>query len=273
MPRMGFRGDLKLLPSDQQFRYQDLSFKFNFPTKKAGTLSLWAIAGADRSIAGAEEDPANRELDYHRVDMMWDLYMGSIGLTHKVILGGNSYLHSTASFGGTISDLTSERLDDNMQSHPDMALKNGSATASLSSTLNHRFNPKLNLRAGVVLKEILYDLDMEGSQNHLPGTYTKLVKEEGNAYAAETFAQIRYNISPVITLNAGLNANYQSVNEEFSVEPRLALQWSAGNNDIISLGYGLHSRPEELIPAPVSKQKHITRIYMTFPEKKTHHTH
>lgn len=222
----GLLSDLKLLPSDQQFRYQDLSFKFNFPTKKAGTFSLWAIAGADRSVAGAEEDPDKWELDYHRVNMMWNLYMGSIGLTHKIILGENSYLHSNASFAGTVSDLASDRLDDSLKPQPDMALKNGSATASLSSTLNHRFSPRLNLRTGFVSKEIYYDLDMEGSQNHLPGTYQPLVKEEGKSYAAELFAQVRYNLSPSLVINAGVNGNWHDVNEEFSAEPRFALQWS-----------------------------------------------
>lgn len=242
----GLLSDLKLLPSDQQFRYQDLSFKFNFPTRAAGTFSLWAIAGADRTESLAEKDSTKWELDYHRVNMLWDLYTGGIGLNHTIALGANSYLHSNASFTGTISELTADRLDDDLQPQPDMALKNGSATASLSSTLNHRFSSRLTLRTGLIFKTIYYDLDLAGSQNYQPGTYQRLVEEKGNAHAAEAFAQFKYSISPVLVMNAGVHGNYYGVNGEYSAEPRLGLQWAVNPDHVLSVGYGMHSRTEEL---------------------------
>lgn len=243
---MGLLHDLKLLPSDQLFKYQDLSFKFNFPTRKAGTFALWGIGGIDRSTSPAEKDSTLWELDYHRVGMTWDIYMGSVGLSHKITIGENSYLQTNATFSGSLNDMQADRLDDALKPHPDMRLQNGSATASLASTLNHKFSPQLNLRTGFIAKNIFYDLDLSGTQNYIPETYQTLVQQEGDAYAAEAFAQIQFHLSPAFTLNAGVHGNYFGVNEELTVEPRFALQWNVQPDHTISLGYGIHSRAEEL---------------------------
>ena len=243
---MGLLHDLHLLPSDQQFRYQDLSFKLNFPTRKVGTFSLWCMGGVDHSLAPAETDSTLWELDYHRASMKWDLYMGSVGLSHKIILSQNGYLHSNATFSGSVSDMETDRLDDDLQAHPDTRLKNGSATASLSSTYHHKFSPKLNTRVGITAKNIFYDLDLAGTQNYLPETYRTLVNEEGETVAGEVFAQLQYAFSSRVTLNAGLRSNYFGVNGEFTLEPRLGLRWTPRPDHSISLGYGLHSRAEEL---------------------------
>lgn len=243
---MGLLHDLKLLPSDQLFKYQDLSFKFNFPTRKAGTFSLWGIGGIDRSTSPAEKDSTLWELDYHRVEMKWDMYMGSVGLSHKINVGENSYLQTNATFSGSLNDMHADRLDDALKPHPDMRLQNGSATAAFASTLNHKFSPKLYLRTGFIAKNIFYDLDLSGTQNYIPETYRTLIQQEGEAYAAEAFAQIRFHLSPAVTLNAGVHGNYFGVNEELTAEPRFALQWNVQPNHTISLGYGIHSRAEEL---------------------------
>ncbi|MDD4776994.1 MAG: TonB-dependent receptor [Fermentimonas sp.] len=243
---MGLLHDLKILPSDQLFKYQDLSFKFNFPTRKAGTFSLWGIGGIDKSTAPAENDSTLWELDYHRLGMNWDMYMGSVGLSHKIILNEKSYLHSNASFSGSVNDLNSDRLDNELTLQPDMRLKNGSSNASLSSTLNYKFNPNLNMRTGIVAKNIFYDLDLSGTQNYIPETYQSLVKEECKAYSGEAFMQFQYHISPSVTANGGIHSNYFGVNDELTLEPRLGLRWAFLKDQTFSLGYGIHSRSEEL---------------------------
>lgn len=85
-----------------------------------------------------------------------------------------------------------------------------------------------------------------GTQNYLPETYRTLVDEEGETVAGEVFAQLQYAFSSRVTLNAGLRSNYFGVNGEFTLEPRLGLRWVPHSDHAINLGYGLHSRAEEL---------------------------
>ena len=115
---MGLLHDLRLVPSNQQFRYQDLAFKLNFPTRNAGTFSLWGMGGIDNSTAPAETDSTLWELDYHRASMQWGLYMGSAGLSHKIVVSDRSYLHSHAAFSGSVNDMESDRLDDALRPQP-----------------------------------------------------------------------------------------------------------------------------------------------------------
>lgn len=55
----GLLADLKILDTEQLFKYQDLSFKVSFPTNGAGTFSFWGIGGLDRATQGVEENPEN----------------------------------------------------------------------------------------------------------------------------------------------------------------------------------------------------------------------
>lgn len=51
-----------ILPEDaENTKYQDLSFKLNFPTKKAGIFSIWGVGLIDRSGQKAETDPSKWE--------------------------------------------------------------------------------------------------------------------------------------------------------------------------------------------------------------------
>ena len=72
--------------------YQDLAFKVNLPTRKAGVFSLWGLGLVDEAISKAESDTT-----------LWNYYedlegeesrikMGVAGLTHKLFLGNRTYL-------------------------------------------------------------------------------------------------------------------------------------------------------------------------------------
>lgn len=99
----GLLADLKILDTDDQlFKYQDLSFKLNFPTKRAGTFSLWGIGGIDRGSQPKEENPEKWIVDFDRIAFTWDTYLGTLGLNHKIITGANTYLHSTAAINNCL---------------------------------------------------------------------------------------------------------------------------------------------------------------------------
>ncbi|HNW52531.1 MAG TPA: carboxypeptidase-like regulatory domain-containing protein, partial [Prolixibacteraceae bacterium] len=88
---------LNILPDDvsQIPQYQDLSFKLNFPTKKFGTFSLWGIGGMDDNQEQNDRDSTKWETNWDKIYYDWDLNMGAIGLTHKIILGKKTYMNST----------------------------------------------------------------------------------------------------------------------------------------------------------------------------------
>src|SRR5690606_31610142 len=73
-------------------KYQDLSFKLNFPTKKAGTLSLWGIGLIDKSDSEPEEDENNRKYFQDIEKQLVKQYMGAVGLNHNYYFENSAYL-------------------------------------------------------------------------------------------------------------------------------------------------------------------------------------
>jgi hypothetical protein len=242
----GLLADLKILDTEQLFKYQDLSFKINIPTKRAGVFSLWGIGGIDRATQGVEEDPDNWVVDFDRITFRWDTRLGTSGLTHKLITGANTYIHSTVAISSVQNKMIMRYVNDDLSLQPDMDLVNNSSTITLTSVLNHKLSAKSRIRSGLTYKRLGYNLDIAGTQNFVPGTYQHLMTEDGNANVAGAFAQFKYDFTNIISANIGLHGQYFGLNEEFAVEPRAGLQFTVHPQHVVNLGYGMHSRPEEL---------------------------
>jgi hypothetical protein len=62
----------------------------------------------------------------------------------------------------------------------------------------------------------------------------------------QAYAQWKYRITNVLTLNTGLHGSYLELNKTYSIEPRLAISYKAPKNQIITIAAGLHAKPEHL---------------------------
>ncbi len=242
----GLLADLKIWDTDQLFKYQDVSFKINIPTKGAGVFSLWGIGGIDKANQGVEEDSNKWEVDFDRITFTWDTKLGTAGLNHKIITGANTYIHSTAAISGVQNEMITRYVNDDLSLQPDMNLMNNSFTFTLSSVLNHKFNAKSTMRGGLTYKRLGYYLDIAGTRDYVPGTYQPLMKEDGSTNAVNAFAQLKHDFTSVLSANVGLHGQYFGLNGEFTVEPRAGLRFAVHPQHALSLGYGMHGRPEEL---------------------------
>jgi len=75
--------------------YSDLSFKLNFPTKKAGIFSLWSINGMGNIQYLNEKDTSKWETNYDSYDYDIHYNLTASGVNHRKIIGENSYLFSS----------------------------------------------------------------------------------------------------------------------------------------------------------------------------------
>src|SRR3989304_2227264 len=76
----GLLYNLGIISIEQIPRYQDLSFKFNFPTEKAGTFSIWGIGGIDYNHEPVDYDSSLWDMDWDRVTYEWEVDLGAVGL-------------------------------------------------------------------------------------------------------------------------------------------------------------------------------------------------
>ena len=237
---------MPLLPTDGTIQYQDLSFKMDFPTQNAGRFSVWGIGGLDKQTLNAKTDSSNWEYAY------WDfsdneikLGVGAAGISHSILVGSNGYLKSSLAISGNSTDYFEDRLDDNLVANPYLRINNKTGRLAFKSYLNQKVSRTVTLRTGFEAQQLFYDLDLKGTPAYEPGI-EQLVLGDGTAQLFQVYGQGRINLSPKLSALAGLHGQYFSLSDDFSAEPRLALNWQAIERTGFNIGYGLHSQIEEL---------------------------
>ncbi len=244
---LGLLNDLKINNTGQLIKYQDLSFKLNFPTEKAGTFSLWGIGGIDNTHKDPLRTPADWNTDIDRVNNNWDTYVGTIGLRHQITAGERSFVESHIAFSGTDDLITTDYLsDDASVLSPDSYLKKQNGILTLATSLTHKLSSLATLKAGITHKQLFYNYNLSAAQNYVPNTYGRIVNSSGNTDFTEVYGQVKYQLSPSFLVNVGLHTNYFGLNKKLSVESRAGLAWKMSKLHSLSFGYGKHSQLEDL---------------------------
>lgn len=226
-------------------RYQDLSFKFNFPTKKAGVFSFWGIGLIDRSGNIAERDSTKWEYLQHREDGEAKQFMGASGLSHQYLLNKTTRINTT--LATTLSGLnwTNNRLNNQLELMPQNNIQNINNTYVLSSYLNKKFSSRHNNKTGLVITGMQYDLLIQDAV--LTGNPIQtLVDEKGFSTLISAYTASTVNLSNRLLMNIGLNSQVFTLNQNYTIEPRLGLKYQLNNKQSLGFGYGLHSRLEKL---------------------------
>lgn len=235
-----------IIPTSQIPQYQDLSFKLNFPTRKAGTFSLWGIGGMDFNEEPIKSDSTKWVTQWSRVSYLWYMDMGATGLNHVISLGENTYLNTSLVATG-LSDRTNMKIfDDNMIRRPYSDYMNRTFRYGLHSYVNHKFSARHTIRTGVNLNLLQFNIEGSSMVELDFDSYRNLVKENGSSYYGEYFFQSKYNITNTLTANTGVNAKYFVLNKNYSIDPRLSLVWDFAPSHSLSVGYGKHSQLEDL---------------------------
>ena len=225
--------------------YQDLAFKTDFPTQKAGVFSFWGLGSGDESGSRVEKEPGEWEYEEDRMEEDSRTAMAALGMTHRIILGQKTYMNSSLAFSG--SNLSSEgsRMDYDKQLYDTENIQNKVWSYSLSTNVNHKFSARHTNRTGVTLNLLNYELLIGHAPVFTEGLQT-LTDDNGNSELLQMYSQSRFDLSEQWTLNAGLHAQYFTLNNRYSIEPRLGLRFGFAPGQAVSFGYGLHSRLEML---------------------------
>lgn len=226
-------------------KYQDLSFKLNFPTLKAGTFSFWGMGLMDRSGAKAKENLSEWEYDVYRENEDVKQYMGTAGLTHKILINEKQYLKSTIAVTANGMDLFSERADSSFIFSPKKVVDNKYHNLVFTSFLNTKFHAKHTNKTGFVITQMNYSMLVKNRITPEMPLET-LVQESGNSTLAAVYSNSMWNINDDIKLNIGLNGQWFAYNNTWSIEPRAGIKYRLAPTQTISFAYGLHSRLERL---------------------------
>lgn len=235
-----------LLPDDAGgVRYQDFSFKLNFPTKKAGVFSLWGLGANDHSGTKVEEDSADWFYDQDREDSKVYTRNGALGFNHKIIVGKNSYLHTSIAASGNGVSSKTKRMMQSMTLLPVEDIGYDTWKYTLASVFNTKLSARHTNRTGFSANWMFYNFDIAQDEFYT-GNLESFTNDDGNSQLLRLYTQSKYDLTKRLSLTAGADYIYFTLNSKSLLEPRASLSWQANARNKFTLGYGLHSQTEIL---------------------------
>ncbi|MBN1338067.1 MAG: TonB-dependent receptor [Bacteroidales bacterium] len=227
-------------------KYQDISFKVNLPRTKAGSFSVFGLAGkSDVSFLDSEKDTTREKLNFYGGEG-YDLVNGSdlavIGLNHTFFINPTTYsrftlaatYHNFATDIDSISPETREILPYFRNNHTEQKL-------FASYKINKKINSRHLLKAGIQASSRFFDIS-DSVYNDKTLRFDRITEYDGSAFMLQPYAAWQYKITNDLTLNSGLHYQHFFLNNTGSLEPRLGVRWTFAERQSLSFGYGHHSQ-------------------------------
>ncbi len=223
-------------------QYQDLSFKLNFPTKKAGRFSFFGVGGTSYiEVLNKDRKDGDWTFGHDNLDFRFGSDMGVTGLEHVYFFNKNTRINTTlaASYTGT-----SSKADSAYKNAPPLTYygdKSSETKYSFTSKFSQKINAKNNYNFGVILD--LYSANYQDSALRPNYTYYKLTQvEREKMLLIQSYGQFQHNFSNKFSIYAGLHFQYFTLNNHWTLEPRFSAEWDINTKSSLNAGFGMHSQ-------------------------------
>ncbi len=229
--------------------YQDLTFKIDVPTKKAGVFRFWGLGGLDKiELLGHVVDlskPQNNLYGNENIDLYNKVQTGMLGFSHTYFFNTKTYykLMLGASHQTVLADIDSIEpvYRKEIVRYQKVSLRQNKYSMHLMS--NSKLDAKNTVTVGIIAD--VYDLKFADSilfrSIFIPVKYGK-----GFSTLVEAYAMWKHKFSEQLSLNLGMHAQYYSLSSSFAPEPRAGLKYQFRENQSISIGYGMHHQIQPL---------------------------
>ena len=222
--------------------YQDLSFKFNMPTSKAGTFAVW--------FTGLVDNYENNAADVSEWETLWDMNDSwsrqrscALGINHTYRFKMGGTLHSSLAFTGAYRKLGIDDYDEMMNQMPDMLGRNSQWNVIISTQHQHKFSSRYTMQNGFEYQHLDFHTWLDYIKV-IGGPLYRIYESEGNTGLTRLYTNHKVALSSRLTAVAGVNVMWFNLNNQWLVEPRVSVQYKTSPSSTISLAYALNSRKE-----------------------------
>lgn len=236
---------LGVLAQGGSTNFQDLSWHLYLPAGKWGAFSFFGFGGLSSEKEKAVTDSTKWEGRGDRYPYDFVANTGMSGITHTILPGRRMSIRSGVGLSYTRNGYDEQFVEDNYSLSRTYTDKYTTRKLILQSTLNYRFNNRLNLRAGVIGTLIRFNY-YQLSAPHEGEPLQETIRARGNTSTQQVFAQAQYKPADEITINAGFHYLRLALNNSSSAEPRLSVKWAISRRSSLAAGYGLHSQLQAL---------------------------
>ncbi len=227
--------------------YQDLSYKINLPTSKAGVFTLWGIGGISKiSLLDSQKDSSDWSFTDFGQDLVFGSRMGAAGFSHLYFFTDkiSGKLNVSASGSQFIVKLDTLALDKS----PYRVYTNDSKDGQLFAnyTVTDKINAHHFLKAGYTWK--IMQVDYKSTYwSHQNNKYLDEFKQNGSTNAFQAFLHWQYRCTDQITFNTGVHYNYFELSKSTAIEPRAGMSWHFKPQQTLSASFGMHSQTLPLV--------------------------
>ena len=222
--------------------YQDLSFKLNMPTQKAGTFAVWFTGLIDR-YENKIQDVADWETLWDNNESWSNQKNCATGLNHTYRLKSGGTIHSSIAFTGTYRKLGVDDYDTLLNMTPDARGRNAQWNVIINSQHQHKFSSRYTMQNGFEHQHLNFHTWMD-MVNTVGGPFYRVYDSDGNTGLTRFYSSHKVAISRRLSAVGGINVMWFNLNNQWLVEPRVSMQYKTSPSSTLSLAYAMNSRRE-----------------------------
>jgi hypothetical protein len=218
-------------------RFQDLSFKVNLPTERAGEFSFFGMGGISSNVFTAERDTTVWEIYKDQHDIDYRNKMGAAGVSHRISLGSQTTIYSAFVGSGLVAERESYLLNKNDLNQRLFKDRDeiGKSIWSLTSNLTRRLGSRSRWKAG-------FFINRKSDRLYSQSSFMDILDKSMSEVLLQPYTSFQHQLSAKFSSEVGLNYSYYSSTSSHSVEPRASIKWQTNPRRSLSFSYGLHSQ-------------------------------
>jgi len=227
--------------------YQDLSFRFNFPTEKCGDFTIWGIGGLSY-IELLDSKADTTKLDLYTIggfDTYYGTNMGVVGFSHAISLNASTYSRFNVGVTGMQNYARIDSIGwSDMSFWPNYGSDFQQIKVNSNYALVKKFNSKNTLKSGAQAES--FSISLRDSAATSPTTFLLLRDVKDQSYLLQAYSQFQHKFNDLVTLNIGVHGQYLGLSNSFAIEPRGGVRWQLNEYNWLSFGTGLHSQVQPI---------------------------
>ena len=222
--------------------YQDLSFKLNMPTTKAGTFAVW--------FTGLLDHYENEVPDVSEWETLWDMNDSwsrqsncAAGLNHTYRFNNGGTLHSSVAFTSTYRKLGINNYDEQMNLTPGMNGRNSQWNVIISAQHQQKLSSRYTMQNGFEHQHLAFNTWLDWI-HEIGGPLYRVYESKDYTGLTRLYSSHKVALSRRLSTVAGVNVMWFNLNNQWLVEPRVSVQYKTSPSSTLSLAYALNSRKE-----------------------------
>jgi hypothetical protein len=251
--------------------YQDIGVRLSFPTRKAGVFTFSSIGGlSDVKIILSKtyERPTELYGDLNR-DQYFATNMGVGILSHTYSISNRTIMKTSLAYGVQTVNTDHYLILRNKDFIPNDTLPHilhydfYEGKSTLAWFIKSKVNSRNSIKAGFFLNRIDVDFEDSVKVNSLFDTVAQVINDKpfktrlntvANFYLIQPYINYVHQFNEKLSFTGGVMSQFLSLNNHYTIEPRLSLKYQFRSNQSLSIAYGLHSQMQQ------------TYLYYTVPD-------